>query len=150
MVAPLITYFFWNRGWRNRTRLQAPRFINITNHLPQWLLSLALTLFFVNFPQFVIPNKDRIHMNSYAWKLRSPGDMNSSFLILMYEFIGHRVYEFIQIYEFIGLRVYEFILFNVWIHIWRGDVSLWRHLTHQRSISFFPRPIRVCSAAPTS
>ena len=39
--------------------------------------------------------------------------MNSSFLILMYEFIGHRVYEFIQIYEFIGLRVYEFILFNV-------------------------------------
>ncbi len=47
----------------------------------------------------------------------------------MYEFIGHRVYEFIllmyelvQMYEFIGHRVYELILFNVQIHIWRRDV----------------------------
>jgi hypothetical protein len=39
--------------------------------------------------------------------------MKSYFSIRMYEFIGHRVYEFIVMYEFIGLRIYEFILFNV-------------------------------------
>ncbi len=51
------------------------------------------------------------------------GDMNSYFL--MYEFIS-------------GGAMCEV------------PPSLWRHLTHQRSISLLPRPVRVHSAAPTS
>jgi hypothetical protein len=57
-------------------------------------------------------------------------------------------------YEFRGHRVYEFILCNVWIHIWRCDVwgaaiSLAAPHT-STSISLLPRPIRVPSAARTS
>jgi len=73
-----------------------------------------------------------------------------------------------RMYELLGHRGYKYILFNVRIHIWRRDVwcdSLWRHLTHQHSISSLPgwvrlpwtvrvhlaaQPVRVRSAAPIS
>ncbi len=61
-------------------------------------------------------------------------------LCQMYEFIGHRVYEF-------NFLMYEFISGGGMCEV---PLSLCCHLTHQHSISLLPRSIRVGSAAPTS
>ena len=78
--------------------------------------------------------------------------------IHMHENLGHRGYEFILFYQYAWIHrsppdmnsyflMYEFISGGAMCEV---PPSLWRHLTHQRSISLLPRPIRVRSAAPTS
>ena len=99
-------------------------------HLPTLPTSSVSRHFFLFF--FYIPNKDRIHMNSYAWKLRSTGIWIHT-LLCMNSYLAARC---------VRCR-----------HLFGGNShinSAYHYCPDLLGCFWLPRPVRVLLAATTS